>query len=296
MEKYSDALWAQILGSFSAKQIAEFRKQFNVFDEDKDGHIEHAELKKLVSSLKMNVSDAEISEMTSQCDFDNSGTIEFDEFLQMVFALHFGEGSKSFAQIYAKTTGSEVEAWKKPELTYSETEVNDILAQFAWFKESEENAKKTNPEDGEYPKFVWSDELYGVKFPLIDEEHKRLFGILERLENILREKGSNEELAHELDELLAYTDYHFKSEEEVMTKYKFPQQAEHMKIHQAFTEKMMGLVFDFKKTVLYDVDDIYEDKKFTWETIFFIRTWLVEHIQKQDTEFGKHYLRVKDAN
>ncbi|GEM_PF-1198389 len=292
MNKYSNAMWAQILGSFTAKDIAEYRRQFNLFDDNKNGHIEPDELKKLAKSLDMKLSDEEIMEMVKVCDFDNNGTIEFDEFLQMVFAINFGEGLGQFAEIYRKATGAEPVTWQKPELTYTPEEIEATLKQFAWFSEAEAQARETQPEVGEYPRFVWTAELHGVGYAHIDEEHKKLFQIVDDLETMLRQNGTETQLADALDGLLAYTDYHFKSEQAEMVKYNYPQKEAHAKIHQAFTQKMIDAVNDLKVKLTQNKEDVF-DKKVIWETIYFLRNWLVNHIEKEDTVFGKYCTEAK---
>ncbi len=293
MEKYSNAMWAQILGSFKAKELAEYRRQFNVFDTSKNGKIEAAELGALVKSLGMHMSDEDIVDMVKVCDFDQSGTIAFNEFLQMVFAVNFGEGHAQFAEIYKKATGADHTPWEKMPLTYSHEEVEAILKEFTWFNEAEANAKTSEPETGDYPRFVWTEELYGVGYPHIDAQHQKLFQIVDDLETILRKGGNDDQVANALDELLAYADYHFTSEEVEMEKYDYPLKGAHGKIHQAFKEKMIAAVNDLKFKLAENVEDLV-DRRVIWETIYFLRNWLINHIQKEDTAFGKYCKEARE--
>ncbi|KAI9009657.1 calmodulin mutant SYNCAM15, partial [Gaertneriomyces semiglobifer] len=56
---------------------------FNLFDRDKSGAIDLHELGAVIQSLGMHATEAELRAMIANVDFDNTGTVEFDEFLQM---------------------------------------------------------------------------------------------------------------------------------------------------------------------------------------------------------------------
>lgn len=69
----------------SAEQKAEFRAAFDIFVEDStDGTITTKELGKVFRMLGQNPSEQELQEMVDEVDEDESGTIDFDEFCQMM--------------------------------------------------------------------------------------------------------------------------------------------------------------------------------------------------------------------
>lgn len=70
--------------SLSPEQVEEFRSAFEMFDIDKDGCITGDELKTIMQNLRIEVTDIEISSMIQRVDIDGNGTIEFNEFLEMM--------------------------------------------------------------------------------------------------------------------------------------------------------------------------------------------------------------------
>lgn len=68
----------------SDTQIAELREAFSLFDKDGDGDISVKELGTVMRSLGQNPSDQELDEMIREVDVDGNGTIDFEEFLQMM--------------------------------------------------------------------------------------------------------------------------------------------------------------------------------------------------------------------
>ncbi|KAI8922454.1 hypothetical protein DFJ77DRAFT_446680 [Powellomyces hirtus] len=60
-----------------------YKEAFNLFDRDKSGAIDLDELGAVMSSLGFQPSAAELMAMIDKVDADQTGTVEFDEFLQM---------------------------------------------------------------------------------------------------------------------------------------------------------------------------------------------------------------------
>lgn len=69
---------------FTEDQIAEFREVFQIFDKDKDGIILTKELGTVMRGLGQNPSDNEIAEMILEVDKNGDGTIDFNEFLDLI--------------------------------------------------------------------------------------------------------------------------------------------------------------------------------------------------------------------
>lgn len=286
MERYSNVLWAQILGQFSAYEIAQFRNQFNIFDKNKNGTIEEDEFADIMAWFGLKVDQQAIKNMIDQFDFNQDGTIEFDEFLQMVFAVHYGEGNSTFAELYAKAIKTDIKPWQKPQLIYTPAEVEAVLQQYSWFQKTEERAAKIDLEGQDYPELVWTEEEFGVGIPQIDSQHRNIFKLLEDLVSIMRRKGTPAELGVALDGLLDYTKYHFQVEKVIFDEYKYPDAATHCVEHQIFTEKITNRVNKFKQNMISDSADEVNLRKMNLELITFLGDWLIEHIQKRDREYG----------
>ena len=77
---------------FQADAITEceresFKKIFDEFDVNKDGHITASELSTVLKKLGQNPSAEELAEFIQMCDTDKNGTIEFGEFCKYLVDL-----------------------------------------------------------------------------------------------------------------------------------------------------------------------------------------------------------------
>jgi len=68
----------------SESQLSGIKEAFAMFDTDGDGSISVKELGKVVRSLGHNPTDTEIMSIISKADLNRNGTIEFDEFVEMM--------------------------------------------------------------------------------------------------------------------------------------------------------------------------------------------------------------------
>ena len=62
----------------------DLRMAFKLFDEDDNGLISAEELRKVLSSLQMDYSDAEIDKMVEEADLDGDGSISYNEFVLLI--------------------------------------------------------------------------------------------------------------------------------------------------------------------------------------------------------------------
>lgn len=74
----------QIPSKLSEEQLDELKEAFAVYDLDRDGQISIRELGTVMRQLGQNPTEAEILEMIKDVDKDNSGTISFDEFANLM--------------------------------------------------------------------------------------------------------------------------------------------------------------------------------------------------------------------
>lgn len=70
--------------NMTQEQIEEFREAFSLFDEEGNGLISNKLLITVLRALGNNPTEEEVEFMIKEVDEDASGTIEFDEFLQMM--------------------------------------------------------------------------------------------------------------------------------------------------------------------------------------------------------------------
>merc|ERR1712086_364126 len=71
-------------GGLTEEQIEEIREAFNLFDADNSGAIDVRELKAAMRALGFEVKKEELKKMISDIDNDGNGSIEFQEFFEMM--------------------------------------------------------------------------------------------------------------------------------------------------------------------------------------------------------------------
>merc|ERR1711865_4255 len=70
----------------TTEQIAEFREAFHIFDVDGNGTVTTEELGEVMESLGHHMSEAELQLMIDDVDKDHTGTMNFEEFLELMAA------------------------------------------------------------------------------------------------------------------------------------------------------------------------------------------------------------------
>ena len=122
----------------------------------------------------------------------------------------------------------------------------------------------------------WSDKL-SIGMPEIDDQHKELINILNRLHTAMAEGKGKAVLKDTLADLTDYTITHFYTEERYMTRYRYPQLAQHRVEHEAFVAKVKKFQEDFDAG----------NATISIELLRFIKNWLVNHISGTDMAMGK---------
>ena len=127
-------------------------------------------------------------------------------------------------------------------------------------------------DDREYIK--WNNK-YCVGISIIDEQHKKLFGFLNKTIDA-REHGDNiEELKEVLEEMTAYALEHFETEEAYMIEFDYSECRYHSEEHYRF----------FSKTMAYFDRVVNGDYHISNELIEYLKRWLVNHIQGSDRQY-----------
>ena len=76
---------SKILLQSDKQKIEQIREAFNVFDKDNDGFITLKELGTVMRSLGQNPTESELHDLIKQYDRDESGTIDFLEFFDLMY-------------------------------------------------------------------------------------------------------------------------------------------------------------------------------------------------------------------
>ena len=70
----------------SEDEVMEIKEAFDLFDSDKSGSIDKTELKNALQNLGIDNKNHTLTTMMKDLDTDNSGTVTFDEFIEMMTA------------------------------------------------------------------------------------------------------------------------------------------------------------------------------------------------------------------
>ncbi|KAG0203856.1 mitochondrial glycerol-3-phosphate dehydrogenase [Mortierella sp. GBA30] len=87
---------------FDPEELAEFHKVFGQLDHDGDGHIDGQDLEEVLSHLDMEVEADVLKNIIEEVDLDKSGTIEFNEFLEVMGGLKEHASRSAFSKIVVK--------------------------------------------------------------------------------------------------------------------------------------------------------------------------------------------------
>ena len=120
----------------------------------------------------------------------------------------------------------------------------------------------------------WSDK-FSVRISVIDEEHKKIIGILSKA-IYAKEHGANpKELREVLREMTNDSLKHFKTEEAYMKEFDCTEYQGRREEHRGF----------FTETIAYHDKVIEGDCQIANEIIEYLKWWLVNHIQITDKKY-----------
>eukprot|EP00761_Pharyngomonas_kirbyi_P011416 gb/GECH01011441.1/.p1 GENE.gb/GECH01011441.1/~~gb/GECH01011441.1/.p1 ORF type:complete len:610 (+),score=136.96 gb/GECH01011441.1/:1-1830(+) len=86
---------------FSADEVKSLKATFQSFDADSSGSIDAAELQSALEKLGETVARSRVNELIAEVDLDKSGTVEWNEFLQVMLKLREG-GDSAFGRVAKK--------------------------------------------------------------------------------------------------------------------------------------------------------------------------------------------------
>lgn len=121
----------------------------------------------------------------------------------------------------------------------------------------------------------WKEE-YSIGVELIDEQHKHLFEIGNKIYDLLENYlyvDKYDKIVVIINELREYTRYHFKSEEDYMIQMKYPKYFNQKVEHDDFIGKIEEI----------DLGDLDKNQdKHIRDILTFVFNWILEHILKKD--------------
>jgi hemerythrin len=122
----------------------------------------------------------------------------------------------------------------------------------------------------------WTPEL-SVGNEQLDAEHRHWVDLLNTFYLSLKSGESPEKLQGLIDGMIAYTKFHFASEEKYMIATKFPDFEGHKEKHELYLAKLM------------EYDEKLKAGKFvlSLEVTNYLKSWLVNHIKGADKQYAK---------
>jgi len=122
------------------------------------------------------------------------------------------------------------------------------------------------------------DQSYSVSVSKFDEQHQKLFSLLNALHDAMRQGKGQAMVESTLHELALYTVTHFRAEEELLRKTNFPGFAAHQAEHQKFVARVNGFIEEVKSG----------HSASALAVLGFIKDWLTGHIMKTDRAYGAY--------
>ena len=124
----------------------------------------------------------------------------------------------------------------------------------------------------------WNYKDFSVGHPKVDEQHKKLVDIINRLHDALISAKEESYKYTLFKDLLDYTDVHFSYEEKLMEEIDYPYLQKHKEMH-----------FIFKTTILEQVQKPFKGEPIMISQVMSqLKNWLTDHILKEDMKYGKY--------
>jgi len=123
--------------------------------------------------------------------------------------------------------------------------------------------------------YEWQDS-FSVGSKAMDDQHKKLIAILNRLHDAMKSGKAANEIGLIIDEMVEYTKLHFSAEEQLMNDKKYIGLASQKAEHAAFVKKAQ----EFQKEVNSGKSAV------SLEVLNFLKEWLTHHILVIDMKYS----------
>lgn len=122
------------------------------------------------------------------------------------------------------------------------------------------------------------DSSYSVKVSKCDEDHKKLFALLNALHEAMKGGKASQIVQQVVRELADYTKYHFSEEEKLLRGTAYPNLLPHQAQHQIFVKKVEDFQAELKSGNMSQSIAVTE----------FLKDWLASHIKQTDQQYSAH--------
>lgn len=128
------------------------------------------------------------------------------------------------------------------------------------------------------PYLEWSDS-FSVKIRELDEQHKKLIGMINRLHDAMLANRGREIQQEIISEMMEYTIYHFTTEEKYMILFGYPDYEAHLLEHEQFTAEAAELKARVDRDALV----------LSIMPLTLLRDWLQNHILGSDRKYAEFF-------
>ena len=122
------------------------------------------------------------------------------------------------------------------------------------------------------------DSSFATGIRSIDDQHRKLFDMVNDLHDAMQQKRTKEAIGQILNRLIEYTGSHFAHEENAFRKTSYPDEAAHKQEH----TKLVGQVLDLQGK--FNAGEAV----LTQSVIEFLQDWLINHIKGTDKRYAPH--------
>ena len=124
--------------------------------------------------------------------------------------------------------------------------------------------------------FVSWDDSYSVGIRIIDDDHKKLLSLINNLQTAVLYPTGEAFERQALTELVDYTKYHFRREEEMMRDNGYPNFESHKQEHEQMIAKVGEFMEDYERNQEGAIHGLIQ----------FLKSWLIGHINGTDQEYA----------
>jgi hemerythrin len=122
---------------------------------------------------------------------------------------------------------------------------------------------------------IYWDDSFSVKVAEIDLQHKKLFEIINRLNDQIQQSSNKEIITTIIKELEDYADYHFSTEEKYIEEFHCSDTDVHLAAHREYTSRIQKYADQYNTSQSLDLKEILR----------FLVAWWIGHITQMDHKY-----------
>ena len=160
---------------------------------------------------------------------------------------------------------------------------NPAAKDYTYYMDTAYTASDLTPESGVMEIAVWH-EKYATGIELIDNQHKELVSIINKLHRACRTgKAVDDTFKDAMHHMVEYVRFHFSTEQRILERVKYPGYKAHMNEHNALVQNILEASKSFS-----------DGKRFVPHSFArTLRDWLLGHIAVSDKKYAPFVMEQK---